>query len=78
MMSSWLLMKVGLPLLGLLAIVGAVLAALAGARNAGRMAERVDQLKKAAQAAQTRTRVETDAAGLSDDELRRRLRAVGR
>jgi hypothetical protein len=70
--------RVGLKLWLGLAIAGAVMMALLGARRAGRMAARVEALDQVARAAQVRARIETETGGLADDQLDDQLRPPAR
>jgi hypothetical protein len=65
---------IGLKLLMGVAIAGAVLAVLLGARQSGRNAEKVEQLQRAMEGARERRKVETEVSGLGDDELDDKLR----
>lgn len=67
--------KVGLSVLGYVAIAGAVLAVLLGARNAGRNVERVEALKEKLKQGETRREVEETLGALPPgDPERERLR----
>jgi hypothetical protein len=68
-----LLKPYALKLLAGLAIVGAVLAILLGAKNAGRAAERVDGMRRQLDNVKERTDVENDVAR-ADPVERSRLR----
>ena len=62
-------------LLVALAIAGAVLAVLAGARRAGRLAERAEAYEAVQKAGETRRDVELKVEAQDDDELDAALRA---
>jgi len=68
-----LLRPIALKLLAGLAVAGAILAALRGARTAGRAAERVDGLRRQLDNVKERNDVESRLAGAGAAE-RRRLR----
>lgn len=70
---SLIFSKVGLYILGGLAIVGAVLAILAGARQAGKNAERVAQMKVTLNNVRKADEIERNSGKLSDAD-RNRLR----
>lgn len=74
--AGGLLGKVGLSVLGYVAIAGAVLAVLLGARNAGRNVERVEALREKLKQGETRREVEAELGALPPgDPERERLRA---
>lgn len=64
----------GLKILAGAAIVGAVLAVLFGARQAGRTAERVESLQRNLENARVRREIDRDVRADSDDALDDRLR----
>jgi len=74
----WILTKlfsgIGLKIMGGLAIVGAVLAVLAGAKSAGRNAERVDAMRRTLKSVETRNEVENEIARSGGDDAVKRLR----
>lgn len=75
---STLAARAGLKLWLGLAIAGAVLAALLGARRAGRQAARIESLEQVARVAHERARIETKTGGLADDVLDDFLRPPAR
>jgi mannose/fructose/N-acetylgalactosamine-specific phosphotransferase system component IIC len=64
---------VGLKVMAGLAIVGAILAILAGAKSAGRQAERVDAMKRTLKSVEDRNEVEREVMRLGGDVARERL-----
>lgn len=56
------------------AIVAAVLLVLAGAKRAGRTAERVEQMQKINRAVKEKVKTDANWDGLGDADRRRRLR----
>lgn len=74
---SWgakLFTGIGLKILAGVAIAGAVLAVLAGAKSAGRNAERVDALKRTLKSVEARNEIENDVARTGGGAARERLR----
>jgi hypothetical protein len=68
----------GLKILAGLAIVGAILAVLTGARQAGRNAERVDGLQRNLENARVRREIDRDVRAATDDDLNDGLRHPSR
>lgn len=68
----------GLKILGYVAIAGAVLAVLFGAKQAGRAAERVEGLQRNLENARVRREIDRDTAALDDDDLDRMLKHPSR
>lgn len=64
---------IGLKILSVVAVVGAVLAVLAGAKSAGRNAERVDALRRTMKSVEKRNEVERDVLRSGGDAARERL-----
>lgn len=64
---------IGLKVMAGLAIVGAILAILAGAKSAGRKAERVDAMKRTIKSVETRNEVEREVMRLGGDVAHERL-----
>lgn len=73
-----LLSGIGLKILGIVVIIGAVLAVLAGAKQAGRNAERVDGLKRNLENARVRREIDRKTHALDDDALDDGLRHPSR
>lgn len=64
---------IGLKIMGGLAIVGAVVAVLAGAKSAGRNAERVDAMRRTLKSVETRNAIERNVTRSGGDAARKRL-----
>lgn len=72
-----LLSGLGLKILGGLAAIATVAAILLGARQAGRNAERVENLQRTVENARAAREIERDTRALPDDDLDNLLRHPG-